>query len=846
MSLSTAEPGAPGPRFLFYSDKMNMETNKTNLNEYLNTVDRCLQHEVSFCTADCPFNLDVSEFISRLQEGRFNAAYKIYRDATGFPQIAARLCTEKCRASCLKNAVRGGEPIELLKLERSVLEHATRKEPVNYNIPAKNKSIAIIGAGISGMACALRMATKKYRVTVYEKSDSLGGRLAERIPLDIIEDELALQMKHLSYNVKCSTEITSLEQVLELGYEDNKAANETSKSAAASVMRASSMNASRSLEGTYDAIYVATGSGGNIFGIDYSEEYGGPCMILGETAVFLGGEAAGSDPIHALADGLRVSTAIDNYTMTGVLKYPVYPTTEISIDEAAFVTTEAVASGGEIYTKEEAVEEAKRCMKCQCNACRLHCDLTDYLRKWPLRLRDEIVATTAPGTSELHATPAIRLINTCTHCGLCRDTCPEGIDMDGLIQASRYRMHQLDRMPWAFNDFFLRDMEFTNGPNAYMCRAPKGYDAKAEYAFFPGCQLGASDPEIVRRSYRYLLEHEPSTAVMLGCCGVPADWAGDEELRDSVIGRIREDWLSLGRPVMVLACPTCRNTFAKYLPEVETVFIYELMDKWGIDELPGCSDADNSCVEYGGFSGACSVFDPCATAPDENVRSAVRNLCEKMGLSLEPLPLQEKWTACCSYGGHGRLADPAFSEFVREKRVSESDLPYITYCINCRDSFMEEGKEAPHLLNLLFDIRPKLYTYTERRHNRKNLRSELEKILNCESSISDTASGEAPLGSATEVYLEIPEETRLKLHREFILEDEAADVVAFCEKTGRSVYNSESDSHTGYRKIGNMTYWVEYRHTGNAGRYVLLNAYSHRMTIELEMVWNGKKVDIDM
>ena len=217
-----------------------------------------------------------------------------------------------------------------------------------------------------------------------------------------------------------------------------------------------------------------------------------------------------------------------------------------------------------------------------------------------------------------------------------------------------------------------------------------------------------------------------------------------------------------------------------------------------------------------------------------------------MGLSLEPLPLQEKWTACCSYGGHGRLADPAFSEFVREKRVSESDLPYITYCINCRDSFMEEGKEAPHLLNLLFDIRPKLYTYTERRHNRKNLRSELEKILNCESSISDTASGEAPLGSATEVYLEIPEETRLKLHREFILEDEAADVVAFCEKTGRSVYNSESDSHTGYRKIGNMTYWVEYRHTGNAGRYVLLNAYSHRMTIELEMVWNGKKVDIDM
>ncbi|MGN0702890.1 MAG: pyridine nucleotide-disulfide oxidoreductase/dicluster-binding protein [Lentihominibacter sp.] len=821
-----------------------MNTNVPNLNEYLKKVDNCLQHEASFCTAACPFNLDVNELVSRLQEGRFNAAYKIYRDATGFPELAARLCTESCRASCLKNAVRGGQPIELLKLERSILEHATRKEPVNYNIPAKNKSIAIIGAGISGMACALRMATKKYRVTVYEKTDRVGGNLSDSISPEVMADELALQMKHLNYNLKLNTEITSLHQVLDLGYEDNKAAADDAASGAASVMRASSMNASRSLEGTYDAVYVATGAEGNFFGIEPSAEYGGPCRIVDKTAVFLGGAAAGSDPIHALADGLRVSTAIDNYTMTGVLKYPVYPATEISIDEAAFVTTQAVVSSDEIYSKEEAVEEAGRCMKCQCSACRLHCDLTDYLHKWPLRLRDEIVATTAPGTSELHATPAIRLINTCTHCGLCRETCPEDIDMDGMILASRYRMHQLDRMPWAFNDFFLRDMEFTNGPEAAMCEAPKGYEGKSKYLFFPGCQLGASDPLIVHKSYKYLMEHEPSTAIVLGCCGVPAEWAGDAELRDSVIDRIRENWVSLGKPVMVLACPTCRNTFAKYLPEAETVFIYELMDEWGIIGLPGCRDDDSACEQYGGsVSGAFSVFDPCATRPEESVRTAVRNLCGKMGISLEPLPLQEKWTACCSYGGHGRLADPDFTKFVREKRLSESNLPYITYCINCRVSFMEEGRMAPHLLNIVFGIEPKLYTCSKRRLNRTELKSALLREFRGESSIGDERDVPA---EAPAIVLEMSEDIRQKLHREFILEDEAAQVVAFCERTGRSLYDSESDSHTGYRKIGNMTYWVEYRKTREPGRYVLLNAYSHRMTIELEMVWNGKKIDIDM
>ena len=58
------------------------------MNTYLDGFKDCLQHEISFCAAACPFNLDVNTFISRLQEGRFDAAYKVFRDATGFPFIA--------------------------------------------------------------------------------------------------------------------------------------------------------------------------------------------------------------------------------------------------------------------------------------------------------------------------------------------------------------------------------------------------------------------------------------------------------------------------------------------------------------------------------------------------------------------------------------------------------------------------------------------------------------------------------------------------------------------------------------------------------------------------------------
>lgn len=821
------------------------------MEEHLNKFEDCLQHEVSFCSAACPFNLDVNTFIARLQEGRFNAAYKAFRDATGFPEIAALLCTEECKGSCLRNAVANADlpdtstaadPIELLKLEKAVLIHASRKDPVNYNVPSKHKSVAIIGAGISGMACALRMATKKYKVTIYEKTDHIGGSLMDGAPeaAEKVQADFALQMQHLDYDIRFNTEIKSLDEIIQLGYEDNKAAAEATVSAVAAVMRSRTTNAGQNYEGTYDAIYIATGDGGVDLGVNAKADfaaYGGPCMLVShddgtaDTAVFLGGSLTGANKIHSLADGLRISTAIDNYTLTGILKYPVYPETEIQIDETQYVTTKTAASVDETYTKEEAIEEANRCMKCQCNACRLHCDLTEYLHKWPLRIKDEIIATTAPGRSELHATPAVRLINSCTHCGLCKETCPSDIDVDGLIQSARVRMHKLDKMPWAFNDFFLRDMAFTNSDAAYICAAP---EPKPKYLFFPGCQLGASEPELVTKSYEWLLDKAPGSGIMLGCCGVPAKWAGDEKLHDEVLIRIRTDWEKLGKPVMVLACPTCRNIFAQMLPEIKTVFLYELMASEGVD-----FSGDNNDTW--------AVFDPCATAEGEAVRSAVREICEHMNVKTEPLPVQEHWSACCGYGGHGVLADPDFTQFVRENRIRESELPYITYCINCRDSFLHEGKKAAHILNMIFGTEPKLEILTQRRQNRVSLKETIMRDYLSTSPTDDEAKAAREAmasGDSDNISLVMSDEVRHKLSEEFILEQEAADAVSFCEKTGRTLLNQETNSLTGYRKIGNLTYWVEYKKTDKADTFELLNAYTHRMTIELEMIWNGHKVDI--
>ena len=83
-----------------------------------------------------------------------------------------------------------------------------------------------------------------------------------------------------------------------------------------------------------------------------------------------------------------------------------------------------------------------------------------------------------------------------------------------------------------------------------------------------------------------------------------------------------------------------------------------------------------------------------------------------------------------------------------------------------------------------------------------------------------------------------------KLHKEKILEDDIIDVIDFCERTGRKILIPELDHFIGYCEIGHMTCWAEY--SPENGGYRIHNAYSHRMKIELEEVWHGRKQKVDM
>lgn len=804
------------------------------IHDYVKPIYKCREQEPAFCVAACPFDIDIFDFMSKLGRGSFNAAFKPYRNAVCFPEIVSELCPGYCQDACPRKDTDAS--VEIKTLEKTCLAKTKRKEPRKYTLPKKEGKVAIIGAGPSGCAMAQRMAARKYTVEIFEKSDRIGGHLWDILSPDIFVTDIERQLQVEEYELHLNTEITSLDTLYEQGF---------------------------------DAIYVATGKDGNDFGIfDAAKEVDGNmwyCFSHGDTGVFAGGSLLGRDTMFAIADGLGQAYSLQGWIQTKILDYHILKTstkTELigrtwEPKEAIKPTDKGENEIGEevdIFTEEEIIAETERCLKCQCDGCREFCDLLAFYDKWPFRVKEEIIGTVAEGESLLNAKPAKRYVNTCTECGLCMDICPESIDMRALNNAAKKILHRQGKYPFGFRQYFLKDMEFSNGPFAGVIKnAPKadrsGEEASSKYAFFPGCQMGASEPDMVVNAYEYLLEHEPSTGLFLGCCGIPSEWAGDPEGMGENYERIMEGWEKLGKPTLILACATCKKEFEEYFPEIKTVFLYDLMAEWGVKpKWKPVSYGEAIMARWGvepeskrGGGKKYSVFDPCSSRGRDDLRASVRKLAEAVDYTLVPLPRQEGQSACCSYGGNNEVANPAFNQFVRDRRVSESNNPYITYCINCRDVFLEEGKECYHLLDILFGNDPngkKIVTVTEKRKNRAALK---ERVL------KEYWNEETEKMAEPDIKIIVSPELEQKLNKSKMLMEDIAEIINFCERTKRCTYNTEKDTYTGYRKMGYITYWAEYKKTDDEKTFELVNAYSHRIKIELEEIWNGERVEnIDM
>ena len=770
--------------------------------DYYDQFDSCREHDIPLCAESCPFRLDILTLTERITAGRFSAAYKSYRDSVVFPGIVSEICPGYCRDACIRRDL--DEALNLPLLEKSLVALTSRRQPNAYNLPRRGEKIAVIGAGISGMTFALKMASRKYDVTVFEREAQIGGHLKNLMDEDVYIKEFELQFANEKYTLLLNTE--------------------ASADLSTGLLTAVDGEGNTRVYDDFDVIYIASGEGSaSIPSFEKTTAF----VRAGKTGIFWGGSLLGKDTMHALADGISLSALADTYIKTGNLEEPEPPAPSGCVaNEDKLIYTEAVSSRG-VYSQEECIAEAARCIRCQCDACESSCDLVRFYKKWPVKLRDEIFLSVKPAGSLVHKCPSRKYIAACTQCGMLENACPEEIELCQMIKTARHQMHKVDKMPAAYRQYFMNDMDFANGDFAKIVRG------KGSYAFFPGCNLGALNPDYVIKSFKWIRRQFPDAGLLLRCCGIPADWAGNTEKHNSEITQLAAEWEQLGRPVLITACMSCDKHIHEYLPEIETISLYELYaQNCGIS--PELARPDEAGELF-------TVFDPCPARSRDSVQAAVRNIAEARGIRIEELPKNDQH-GCCGFGGQGAIAQPHFAEYVTGERIAMSDNPYLVYCSNCRDVFNAGGKRAVHILDLMFDIDPsgkgEQPGITDRRLNRVILKEKLLKEIWGE---------EMTVKPARDKYkLEMDTEVAAKAERLRILSEDICNVIQRAEDTGRRTKNADTGHFKAYNEIGAITLWVEYSEAPPVdGQEVrkIHNLYSHRMQIKLEAVFNGRKID---
>lgn len=163
---------------------------------------RCLFCHDAPCNKDCPSGVDVVNFIRKIKTKNFTGAIRLIREANPFGATCARVCprSELCEKGCSSSTI--SEPIAIGDLQRYLMD-IEFKQGIKPRLKTerKNKKVAVVGAGPSGLACANELAVNGFDVIVFEAMEKPGGVLrygipAYRLPKDTVDMEIDAIVKN--------------------------------------------------------------------------------------------------------------------------------------------------------------------------------------------------------------------------------------------------------------------------------------------------------------------------------------------------------------------------------------------------------------------------------------------------------------------------------------------------------------------------------------------------------------------------------------------------------------------------------------------------------------------------
>ncbi|GAA5232711.1 glutamate synthase subunit beta [Verticiella sediminum] len=143
---------------------------------------RCMDCGIPFCNNACPVNNIIPDWNDLVYRNNWRQALDVLHLTNNFPEFTGRICPAPCEAACTLNI--NDDAVGIKSIEHAIADRGWAEGWIEAQRPLHKtgKTVAVIGSGPSGMACAQQLARAGHSVTVFEKNDRIGGLLRYGIP----------------------------------------------------------------------------------------------------------------------------------------------------------------------------------------------------------------------------------------------------------------------------------------------------------------------------------------------------------------------------------------------------------------------------------------------------------------------------------------------------------------------------------------------------------------------------------------------------------------------------------------------------------------------------------------
>ena len=599
-----------------------------------------------------------------------------------------------------------------------------KEAAMSQDVKESGKVVLVVGGGDVAMDCArtarrLNAAEKVYSVCLEDSYDTMAssnheikGALAEGVKFNHSQ---AIQKIHTDENGRVSG--VTLKKCLSMFDENGRFAP--------------TYDEEDTRELKVDTIVFAIGQGveaefaGEILEQRPNSTFACDKDTLQSTKnekIFVAGDASGESviAIQALATGRRAAQSVirflrgedlrsgrelkDTWTYETKLQMPVDwdAITGQREDMQELDPKKRIHSFDEValgYTKEEAEREAARCRQCECKLCMKECIMLNDYTECPKSLFKKYLEEGYENLDHMIA-------YSCNECSQCTLKCPKEFNMKGIFTALKedYAEKNNGLVPLEILKESDRTQEKECG-DEYCTRVDGSLQKKevhkkqkTKYVFVPGCTVSAYSPKGVENIVKHLKEclgHE-NVGALLQCCGKVTRFIGETEKFEERNKKAIDILDDMGAEVIITVCPSCYKVFKETAKNQKVIAYWDLMKNLiGIPETARGIGKGSDVVF--------NIHDSCVTRDETSHHESVRWVLDELGYNWTEIERNGKNTRCCGVGGMVCSSNPELYERVYTRRANDFDQHNIvTYCGSCRGTMQAAGKDAVHILDLLF------------------------------------------------------------------------------------------------------------------------------------------------